>query len=50
MQEGESEGKAYLRTSTRAALCRVGYAPCVKEAQIAFNKWMESKTPDDEEP
>ncbi|XP_064212579.1 aminopeptidase N isoform X1 [Tribolium castaneum] len=49
-QEGESEGKAHLRSSSKVFLCQAGYKPCIEEAQAAFRKWMESENPDEGNP
>lgn len=49
-QEGESEGKAHLRSSSKVFLCQAGYKPCIEEAQAAFKKWMESENPDEGNP
>ncbi|CAH0553112.1 unnamed protein product [Brassicogethes aeneus] len=49
-QEGESEGRAHLRSSSKVFLCQAGYKPCIKEAQEAFKKWMEIDNPDEGNP
>lgn len=49
-QEGESEGRAHLRSSSKVFLCQAGYSPCIQEAQKAFKKWRESPNPDEGNP
>ncbi|KAK4881226.1 hypothetical protein RN001_004545 [Aquatica leii] len=49
-QEGENEGKTNLRMSSKVFLCQAGYKPCIEEAQMAFNKWIESENPDEGNP
>ncbi|KAF5302442.1 hypothetical protein FQR65_LT08532, partial [Abscondita terminalis] len=49
-QDGESEGKSNLRSSSKVFLCQAGYKPCIEEAQTAFNKWMEAENPDEGNP
>ncbi|XP_018561652.1 aminopeptidase N [Anoplophora glabripennis] len=49
-QEGESEGRAHLRSSSKVFLCQAGYKPCIEEAQTAFKKWMQSNNPDEGNP
>ncbi|KAF7279863.1 hypothetical protein GWI33_006670 [Rhynchophorus ferrugineus] len=49
-QEGESEGRAHLRSSSKVFLCQTGYKPCIEEAQAAFKKWMDCKNPDEGNP
>ncbi|KAK5649362.1 hypothetical protein RI129_000391 [Pyrocoelia pectoralis] len=49
-QEGESEGKANLRSSSKVFLCQAGYKPCIEEAQHAFDKWMKAENPDEGNP
>ncbi|XP_072390587.1 aminopeptidase N [Diabrotica undecimpunctata] len=49
-QEGESDGRAHLRSSSKIFLCQAGYKPLIEEAQAAFKKWMESTDPDEGNP
>ncbi|CAG9815486.1 unnamed protein product [Phaedon cochleariae] len=49
-KEGESDGIAHLRSSSKVFLCQAGYKPCIEEAQEAFKKWMESPDPDEGNP
>ncbi|KAJ8917173.1 hypothetical protein NQ315_012665 [Exocentrus adspersus] len=49
-QEGESDGRAHLRSSSKIFLCQAGYKPCIEEAQTAFRKWMQSTNPDEGNP
>ncbi|XP_060526460.1 aminopeptidase N [Cylas formicarius] len=49
-QDGECEGRAHLRSSSKIFLCQTGYKPCIEEAQRAFKKWMESGDPDEGNP
>ncbi|XP_066246461.1 aminopeptidase N isoform X1 [Euwallacea similis] len=49
-QQGESEGRAHLRSSSKVFLCQAGYLPCIEEAQKAFRKWSESTDPDEGNP
>ncbi|KAG5881692.1 hypothetical protein JTB14_002175 [Gonioctena quinquepunctata] len=49
-KDGESEGTAHLRSSSKVFLCQAGYKPCIEEAQAAFKKWMESPDPDEGNP
>lgn len=49
-QEGESDGRAHLRSSSKVFLCQAGYKPCIEEAQAAFGKWMETENPDEGNP
>jgi len=49
-QEGEPDGRAHLRSSSKVFLCQAGYKPCIEEAQAAFKKWMTSENPDEGNP
>ncbi|KAI4458984.1 protease m1 zinc metalloprotease [Holotrichia oblita] len=49
-KEGESDGKAHLRSTSKTFLCQAGYKPCIEEAQAAFKKWMDSENPDEGNP
>lgn len=49
-EEGEDSGKTDLRTLAKTFLCRAGYKPCIEEAQVAYQKWMESENPDEGNP
>lgn len=49
-QDGESEGRAHLRSSSKIFLCQAGYKPCIEEAQKAFEVWMLSDHPDEGNP
>lgn len=48
--EGESEGMAHLRSSSKLFLCQAGYKPCIEEAQEAYRKWMQSNDPEEGNP
>ncbi|GJQ74272.1 hypothetical protein Trydic_g19171 [Trypoxylus dichotomus] len=49
-REGETDGKAHLRSSSKTFLCQAGYKPCVEESQAAFKIWMDSEDPDEGNP
>lgn len=49
-KDGESDGIAHLRSSSKLFLCQAGYKPCIEEAQNAYRKWMSSDNPDEGNP
>ncbi|XP_017774148.1 PREDICTED: aminopeptidase N [Nicrophorus vespilloides] len=49
-EDGETEGRAHLRSSSKVFLCQAGYKPCIEEAQAAFKKWMQIGNPDEGNP
>lgn len=48
--EYEENWKRNLRSLSKSFLCRVGYEPCIKEAQHEFSKWMNMSNPEDGNP
>lgn len=49
-QPNEEPWKDNLRSLAKTFLCRVGYKPCVEEAQTAFRSWMHNDNPDEGNP
>ncbi|XP_026322027.1 aminopeptidase N [Hyposmocoma kahamanoa] len=49
-REDEENWRKNLRGHTKTFLCQAGYAPCIKEAQEQFSKWMQAKNPDEGNP
>lgn len=48
--EYEENWKRNLRSLSKSFLCRVGYEPCIKEAQHEFSKWTNMSNPEDGNP
>lgn len=49
-QESEENWKRNLRSLSKSFLCRVGYEPCIEEAQKEFSKWMNMSDPEEGNP